>query len=243
MKPTPLAAQAEAYRGQLNAEPVYEWVKRAAPDSPRGMSSLQPTEAALRHFLSPTWRQVAQRRAASVEESSRGRLPPKAVLFSSRPVADSLFARHMASALRERLTLSAMHVAGGIDAASEAAALVRSLGLTELPAIALWRDAEEPMGTAPPTLLRVGANPDAAARAAVIDELRRAAAPSVPLLTPANYHQACAPLVWDDDARFCVILVVPIRQAGAAWPPPAVAALRTLRALARSLAGTEDGAV
>ena len=86
--------QAEAYRGSFppSAEQIYEWVKRALPESRTRVPQLRPTAADLERFLSPPWRPyragapaAASRRDRRAEATGRGRQLAKGVVFSARP--------------------------------------------------------------------------------------------------------------------------------------------------------------
>lgn len=77
----------------------------------------------------------------------------------------------------------------------------------------------------------MGGSPNAAEREALLAKLAAEASPSVPLLSAANYHPRCGPSAWDDEARVCVLLFVPMSDA---WSQTAKRALYTMRAVARS---------
>lgn len=96
---------AEAFRGPHppSAEQVYEWVKRSLPASRVSVPSIkrgQQTAAGLAAFLAPPWAKgdASARRVHSQREAGRGRMLARGVIFSARPIADSLFARHMVRA-------------------------------------------------------------------------------------------------------------------------------------------------
>jgi hypothetical protein len=237
--------QAEAFRGGFppSAEQVYEWVKRSLPESRRSIAQLRPSRDDLARFLAPPWANPASRgqqptqRQARAESAGRGRQLAKGCIFSARPISESLFARHMTSVLRDTLSLTTIHVEGGLHANTQAAELARAHGVTSLPAVAVWADTEEPYERLkPPQLFSISERPDAAARLRLLDELRQAALPAVPMLRAANYFNTCGPTRagagFDDDEPppFCVLLFVDASHAaGGHWPVEAVAALRTLR--------------
>ena len=101
--------RAEAYRGGLNAEQVYEWVKRSFTDTRRVVAAVHASEAGLQSFL-----RLASRRGRG---AGQGDLPdlgaaskPKALFFTSRAAADSLLARFIASHFQETISLGAVHI-------------------------------------------------------------------------------------------------------------------------------------
>ena len=209
---------AEMYRGTLSAELVYEWVKRSFTDTRRSVQSVAGSDHGLQNFLQP-----APRRGRPAPEP--GRLPPKALFFTSRASADSLLARYIASYFKETLTFGSVHVEGGLNTGSEAAKLAASCGVDGLPAVVVWPDGKR--GSDPMVHL-IGSSPDAKQRKALIEAIEQSAVPSVPLLSAANLHGRCAPGAWDEDFAFCVLLVLP-KASG--WDEPSKRAYATLQAL------------
>ena len=67
------------------------------------------------------------------------------IFSASRGAADTLFARHVASSLRG-LSLGSLHVAGGLGAEGDGPRLADELGVTTLPSIVIWADAESSDG-------------------------------------------------------------------------------------------------
>ena len=232
---------AEAYHGHLTAEAVYEWVKRSSPDRRHAIPSLSASREGLTPFLLPPWR-ATQRwvggGGAVSERDGRGRQRAKGVILSSRPVGDSLFARHVAASLKRTLTLASMQMpsTGGFAA---------SMGVSELPSVLVWPDSESAVGAdgslAAPQVFAVGSNPDAATREALLARLAAAASPRVPQLSPRTYHATCGPHGggWDEATRFCVLLFLPldakVEQQG--WTAAAVSALTALREVATTAEG------
>mmetsp|Transcript_64118 Transcript_64118/g.106586 ORF Transcript_64118/g.106586 Transcript_64118/m.106586 type:complete len:591 (+) Transcript_64118:629-2401(+) len=215
----------EAYRGSMQAEHVYEWLKRSFADSRRGIRDVKASPTALQAFLEPPW---ARRRSLRSESSKFGREPSKAIIFSSRAVADTLFARYIARRFGKHLDLGTIHVHGGLQGSSEGAKLSRSLGLTDLPAIVIWPDGSD---TAKPVVLAVDSNSDVAQREELLLAIERVAAPTVPLLTPSNFFSSCAPASWDEDPRFCVLILV---WNSILWADEAVAVLKLMREIGAS---------
>ena len=109
-------------------------------------------------------------------------------------------ARHIAGSLKASLALGSVHVEGGLNGHSAAAALAQSLGISELPTIAVWPDGLDD-GQLPrdsqPLLVPVGSYPDLGQREALLARIGTTATPSVPLLSAANYHTRCGPSAWD----------------------------------------------
>ena len=208
------------------------------------MLQLTPSANSIASFLAPPWMRSgagANRRTETIEVG-RGRQIAKGVIFSSRPISDSLFARHLTASLKATLILTAVHVDGGLNAASAAAALARAQGIASLPSIALWPDAEShQFSPRSPLIFSIAEKTDLTSREILIDSLRNAATPSVPALTAANYHELCGPAAtssgFDDSdgtaemARFCALLFVPLPSDGT-WPAEAISALAELRAAA-----------
>ena len=216
--------RAEAYRGGLNAEQVYEWVKRSFTDTRRVVAAVQASEAGLQHFLRPPPRRG---RAAAAGQGDLGAAAkPKALFFTSRAAADSLLARYIASHFQETISLGAVHIDGGLHANTDAARLATACGVTELPAVAVWADGAR---TSQPAVHLIGASPDTKQRSALIADIARTAAPSVPLLSAANLHALCAPGAWDDEGSFCVLLLLP--RPWSEWDADARRAFTTLQAL------------
>ena len=217
--------RAEGYRGGLNAEQVYEWVKRSFTDTRRVVSAVAASDAGLQAFLRP-----APRRGR--EPPELGLVPPRAIFFTSRAAADSLLARFIASSFKESLTFGSVQVEGGLQTGSEAARLASACGVTELPAVAVWADGAR---TSQPTVHLIGSSPDTRQRKALIAAIERSAVPSVPLLAASNLHTLCAPGAWDEDFAFCVLLLMPKLSA---WDQEAKRAFTTLQALKTGGGGT-----
>ena len=216
--------RAEAYRGGLNAEQVYEWVKRSFTDTRRVVAAVHASEAGLQSFL-----RLASRRgrAAGQGQGDLGAASkPKALFFTSRAAADSLLARFIASHFQETISLGAVHIDGGLHANTDAARLATACGVTELPAVAVWADGAR---TSQPAVHLIGASPDTKQRSALIADIARTAAPSVPLLSAANLHALCAPGAWEEEGSFCVLLLLP--RPWSEWDADARRAFTTLQAL------------
>ena len=231
--------QAEAFRGghPPSAEQVYEWVKRSLPESRRSLPQIGSSTDDLARFLRPPWRASKSRRSVRVEEAGRGRQRAKGCIFSEKPISNSLFARHLITSLEDVLSLTSVHVDGGLQTERVGAQLARRHGIATLPAVAVWPDAElEYTQLPPPIIFSIAEKPDSSAREQLLLALRSAAVPTVPLLTAANYHSRCGPVTGHetDDAKFCVLLFVPLSADGA-WPPAATHALGALRVAARQL--------
>ena len=190
---------AEAFRGSFppSAEQIYEWVKRSLPESRRTIPALRPSEEELARFLAPPWAPPGGTRASlrqsKAESAGRGRQLAKGCIFSARPIAESLFARYLTSALKERLQLTTIHVDGGLHAATAAAKLARKHGVTRLPAVAVGPTPSFPYSRLRRPDLFIDERPDAAARLRLLDKLRQTSVPSVPLLRAANYFDLCGP--------------------------------------------------
>ena len=240
------------------AEQVYEWLKRSFSTSLRAIKDVSGTESALQAFLAPPWGPVGKTRQHTSRAFNQGfaRQPAKvrlscseaqldsnvnailgdysfsaaqAIIFSSRPVADTLFARYIAGRYGKLLDLGATHVNGGLDGGSLAAQVARSLGITDLPIIAIWPDGAD---SRRPTLIAVDVSSDVGQREEILSTIGKAATPSVPLLTAANLHTTCAPGHWDEEASFCVLLFV---TTAAAWGEDAVHLIQLLRTVSPSL--------
>ena len=221
--------RAEAYRGNLNAEQVYEWVKRSFTDTGRVVAAVQASEQGLQTFLRPP----PSRRGRGAEAAEvGGAAKPKALFFTSRAAADSLLARYIASHFQATVVLGAVHIDGGLHLDTDAARLARACGITELPAVAVWADGAR---TSSPAVHLIGSSPDTKQRALLLSDIARTAAPSVALLGAANLHTLCAPGAWDDEAdgsgSLCVLLLLPRPSE---WDPDARRAFATLQALRTS---------
>ena len=76
-----------------------------------------------------------------------------------------------------------------------AAELARSHGVTSLPSVAVWADAEshhqQPRA---PVLFSIAEKTDVASRERLLEDLRRAARPSVAHVGAHNYNELCGPL-------------------------------------------------
>ena len=205
---------------------------RAATRSPR---SVRASTTSAR--LSPPWRDVrADRRQstasasyrAAAENAGRGRQLAKGIIFSSRPIAESLFARYMTKNLADVLTLATMHVDGGLTASNQAAELARTHGVTALPSVVVWADTEdEPPWGAPESLRSLSGL--ARDRHKLIDDPR--SAPSVPQLRASATTRCVGRRTADRRRRaLCALLVVPTGQRSAGpWPAEAVATLGAMR--------------
>ena len=224
--------RAEAYRGGLSAEQVYEWVKRSFTDTRRLVTAVQASEQGLQAFL----RLASRGGRAAVPGDLGAAAKPKALFFTSRAAADSLLARYIASHFQESIALGAVHIDGGLHARTDAARLAAACGVTELPAVAVWADGAR---TSQPAVHLIGASPDTRQRSALIANIARTATPSVPLLGAANLHALCAPGAWDDEGSFCVLLLLP--RAWSEWEAEAKRAFTTLQAL--KLGGGSTGRV
>ena len=217
-------ATAESYTGPMQAEQIYEWTKRSFSETRRAVAALDSrlADAALRRFLQPPWAAEAERRRTSraqrMEAEGYGRQPAKAVIFTSRAAADSLFTRHLAARLRGKMAIATMHVDGGLAGTSAAANVARSAGVTELPAIAVWANTDEaPAATAGrKPAVHYMTQGDGEQRRELLERIEASAASSAPLLTAANYHPTCGPSAWDESMRFCVLLMVG-RPEGTPW--------------------------
>jgi len=223
----------ELYRGSLQAEQVYEWLKRSFATSLHAIKDVRGAESAVQAFLAPPWGRAAapeKQRASRVFHQGFARQPAKAIIFSSRPVADTLFARYIAGRYGKWLELGAMHVSGGLQGNSLAAEVARSLGITELPMIAIWPDGPD---CPKPTLIAVDVSSEVGQREEILSTIGKAATPSVPLLTAANLHTMCAPGPWDEESSFCVLLFV---TSAASWSDDAVRLLQLLRTVSMSVA-------
>ena len=145
----------------------------------------------------------------------------------------------MIGSLKDGLILAGVHVQGGLHANTAAAALAREHGITSLPSIAVWPDAESHhQHPRPPKLFAIPEKTDVAQRQRLLDDLRRAAVPSVPMVTPANYASLCGPRGGGggfgdaDDSeqpRACALLFVPLGSNGF-WPADSLTALNAMRA-------------
>ena len=222
-------------------------------------------QQALLKFLQPPWSSYSGKRAARHEEEGRGKQIAKGIIFSARPIADSLFARHLASQLKDVLTLSAVHVPGGLHASGGAAELARANGLTALPSVAVWPDAEataaaaagQPPQPQQPLIFSIAERTDVQSRERLLTDLRRASLPSVPQLTASNYNELCGPSTGDGGGgieesydrvgtRWCALLFVQRASStadGGAWPREAVNALKAMREAGGGGGGGGGGSV
>lgn len=224
------AMSVQGYRGHLAAEHIYDWVKRSLPDSRHLIKQLGASDQTIRSFLLPPWAGTSARRAARLEDQGRGRQKSKAIVFSARAISDSLLARHIAQSFKDSLVLASVRVDGGLNTNSAAAQLARSVGVTELPTIAVWPDGlEESQALADvrPQLHTLGSNADSRQRDSLLAKLAASALPSVPLLSASNYFHRCGPSAWDEEPRFCVLLFVPLYEGH--WSGAATAVYKTLQ--------------
>ena len=85
-----------------------------------------------------------------------------------------------------------------------------------------------------PTVFSIAEKSSVTDREQLLENLRAASVPTVPLLRASNYHARCGPsTATDDEDKFCVLLFVPIGMDGG-WPKEAIHALQALRATART---------
>ncbi len=243
----------DAYHGVLQAEQVYEWLKRSlAPRRGARIAEIHPTRADLRAFLAPPWSVAggdprsgrSARRARKLRAEGLGRPhAPGLICSASRGAADTLFARHVASSLRG-LSLGSLHVAGGLGAEGDGPRLADELGVTTLPSIVIWADAESSDGQSEfergaYTIVEVGTSTDQAEREALLTRIEAAIVPTVPMLGPHNYHATCgqAPAPDGEAPTHCLLLI-----ASPTWTDECETVLRLLRHVAARLRPTVHAA-
>ena len=239
---------AEAFRGSFppSAEQIYEWVKRSLPESRRTIPALRPSEEELARFLAPPWAPPGGTRASlrqsKAESAGRGRQLAKGCIFSARPIAESLFARYLTSALGERLSSPrSMWTEASTPPPQQRSS--RASTASRLPP---WRYGPTPSsrtaGYAGQTF-SIDERPDAARGCG--SSTSSGKPPYLPSRScaPANYFDLCGPsrsgggaggFIDEEEAPpFCVLLFVDAgAEAGGQWPTAAVDALDRMRAVA-----------
>ncbi|KAJ1639628.1 hypothetical protein T492DRAFT_88259 [Pavlovales sp. CCMP2436] len=206
------AARATAYYGHsLSADVVGEWARRFYATA----NTVRVTSArALSEFIRRHAREAGEQPVGLHE----GRVP--VLLLTAQAAHDTLLLRYLAHRFVNigadggvvggnggaRLALAHCHVLGPLSGASAGALIAQALGVTELPALAIWRD-----GVArPPEVHRLGggggarsapeADADAAAkglpgevaqRVRVVRLLERRGRPRLPKLRASNVQRLC----------------------------------------------------